>query len=234
MNVHSESVRGTGYVRLDEAIKHHPLYSQLTQLDDAIAAINLRFSAPAVPLGQREIATQTAQLNRQLRAAQERANKILAQQQRDYASREEAAIHAALVAAGVPGGGASAAGQLSNASAVQAQQAARAADADLLAYQQSVVAADNAASSSIAKQLQAAAEQKYRAKAEQLQQNETDQSLRLTQQDASARLAIKTRLSNLAMDPAARRQAQSQLSAIDARESAQMTAQRDADAASLR
>ncbi|MBV8197430.1 MAG: hypothetical protein JO263_04805 [Candidatus Eremiobacteraeota bacterium] len=233
MNVHSESIRGTGYVRLDEAVKHHPLYPQLSQLDDAIAAINLQFSVPAVPLGPREIAAQTAQLNRELRAAQERTNKILAQKQHDYASREQAAIQSALAAAGVRGG-TSAAQQLSNASAVQAQQAARAADADLLAYQQSVVAQDNAASSSVAKQLQAQAEQKYRAKAEQLQQNETDLSLRLTQEDASARLAVKTRLSNLAMDPAARRQAQSQLAALDAKEGSQMTAQRDADAATLR
>lgn len=234
VNVHSASVRGTGYVRLDEAVKHHPLYPQLSQLNDAIAAINLQFSGPAVPLGPHEIAVQTAQLNRQLRAAQERANKILAQKQHDYAAREQAAISAALAAAGVRGGGTSAAQQLSNASAVQAQQAARAADADLLAYQQSVVAQDNAASSSIAKQLQAQAAQKYRAKAEQLQQNETDLSLRLTQQDAAARLAIKTRLSNLAMDPASRRQAQSQLAAIDAREGSQLTAQREADAATLR
>ncbi len=234
VNVHSSTVRGTGYVRLDEAVKHDPLYPQLSQLSDAIAAINLQFSAPAVPLGQREIAAQTAQLNRQLRAAQDRANKILAQKQRDYAAREQAAVQAALSAAGVRNSGSSAAQQLSNASAAQAQQAARAADADLLAYQQSVVAQDNAASSSIAKQLQVQAEQKYRAKAEQLQQNETDLSLRLTQQDAAARLAIKTRLSNLAMDPSARKQAQSQLAAIDARETSELTVQRDADAAALR
>ena len=34
-------VRGTGYVRIDDVVKHHPLYPQLSQLDDAIAAINL-------------------------------------------------------------------------------------------------------------------------------------------------------------------------------------------------
>ena len=55
-----------------------------------------------------------------------------------------------------------------------------------MAYQQNVVAQNNAASSSIARQLQSQAAQKYRAKAEQLQQNETDLSLRLTQQDAAA------------------------------------------------
>jgi hypothetical protein len=233
-NVHSAAIRGTGYVRLDDAVKHHPLYPQLSQLDSAIAAIDLQFAAPQVPLGARQIAAQTTELNRELRAAQDRANKILAQKQRDYAQREAQAVRTALAAAGVRGQGALAAQQMSNESAQQAQDAARAANSDYMAYQQSVVAQDNAASSSIVKQLQTQAEQKFRAKAEQLQQNETDLSLRLTQQDAGARLAIRMRLSNLAMDPAARKQAQTQLAAINAKEAGAVEAQRNADAGVLR
>lgn len=233
-NVHSSSIRGTGYVRLDDVVKHDPLYPQLTQLDDAIAAINLQSVAPHVPLGASQIASQTAELNRELRAAQVRADKILAEKQRDYARRESQAVATALAAAGVHGAGALAAQQMSGASQQQAADAARAANADLMAYQQNVIAQNNAATSAVARQLQTQEAQKYRAKAEQLQQNETDLSLRLTQQDATARLAIKMRLSNLALDPAARKQAQSQLAAIDARESAAMTAQRNADAATLR
>jgi hypothetical protein len=213
-NVHSAAIRGTGYIRLDDAVKHHPLYPQLSQLDSAIAAIDLQFAAPQVPLGARQIANQTAELNRELRAAQSRANKILAQKQRDYAKREAQAVQTALAAAGVRGQGALA-GQH-------------------MAYQQNVVAQDNAASSSIVRQLQTQAEQKYRAKAEQLQQNETDLSLQLTQRDAASRLAIKMRLSNLAMDPAARKQAQEQLAAINEKEAAEAGAQRNADAAVLR
>src|SRR5579872_7206205 len=72
-NVHSQSIRGTGYVRMDAVIKHHPLYGQLSQLDDAIAAINLEAAAPRVPLGASQIARETAQLNRELRDAQNRA-----------------------------------------------------------------------------------------------------------------------------------------------------------------
>jgi hypothetical protein len=234
VNVHSAAVRGAGYVRIDEAVKRDPLYSQLSQLDDAIAAITLKSSVPAVPLGARQIAAQTAELNRELRAAQDRANKILAQKQRTYTSREQQAVAAALTAAGVQGAGALAAAQMSGASAAQEQQAASAANADLQAYQQSVVAQDNAATNSIANQLQAQAAQKYRAKAEQLQQNETDLTLRLTQQDAGARLAIKMRLSNLAMDPAARQKAESDLASINARESAAVGGQRNADAATLK
>jgi hypothetical protein len=234
VNVHSAAIRGAGYVRIDEAVKRDPLYPQLSQLDDAIAAITLKSSTPAVPLGARQIAAQTQELNRELRAAQDRANKILAEKQRTYTVREQQAVAAALTAAGIPGAGALAAAQMSGASAVQEQQAARAADADLQAYQQSVVAQDNAATSSIANQLQAQAAQKYRAKAEQLQQNETDLTLRLTQQDAGARLAIKMRLSNLAMDPAARQKAESDIASINAKESAQIGVLRNADAATLK
>jgi hypothetical protein len=233
-NVHSAAVRGTGYVRIDEVVKHHPLYGQLSQLDDAIAAINLQSVAPQVPLGAAQIATQTTQLNRELHDAQVRANKILAQKQHDYMRREQQAVAAALAAAGIRGSGALAAQQMSGTSSQQMQQAAQAAGAGLMAYQQNVIAQDNAASSSIEKQLQTQADQKYRAKAEQLQQNETDLSLRLTQQDAAARLAIKMRLNNLALDPTARKQADAQLAAINDKEAAQLGEQRNADTATLR
>lgn len=234
INVHSPYVRGTGYVRLDDVVKRHPLYPQLSQLDDAIAAIDLQSVAPHVPLGARQLASQVGELNRELRAAQDRANKILAQKQRDYTAREQQAVAAALTAAGVPGSGALAAQQMSGASNAQAQEAAAAANADYQSYQQNVIAQDNRAANAVANQLQAQAEEKYRAKAEQLQQNETDLSLRLTQQDASARLTIKMRLSNLAMDPSARKEAQAQLDALNAKEEAQIQALRQADAATLR
>ncbi len=233
-NVHSSAIRGTGYVRVDEVVKHHPLYGQLSQLDNAIAAINLQSVAPQVPLGAAQIAAQTAELNRELQAAQVRANKILAQKQHGYVQREQQAVQAALSAAGIRGSGALAAEQMSGTSSQQVAQAARAANSDLMAYQQNVVAQDNAASSSVSKQLEVQAAQKYRAKAEELTQNETDLSLRLTQQDAASRLAIKMRLSNLALDPTARKQAQDQLAAIGAKEAAQLDAQRNADAAMLR
>ncbi len=233
-NVHSSSVRGTGYVRVDEAVKKHPLYPQLTQLDNAIAAINMQFAGPKVPLSAKQIVAQTTVLNRELRAAQDRANKILAQKQRDYVQREQQAVAAALSAAGIKGAGALAAQQMSGTSAAQSAQAAQAASAGLMAYQQNVIAQDNAASSSVQRQLQAQADQKYRAKAEQLQQNETDLALRLTQQDSGARLAVKMKLNNLALEPDARKQAQSQLAALTAKEQSQLDAQRTADTATLR
>ncbi len=234
VDVHSPAVRGTGYVRVEDVVKHHPLYPQLSQLDDAIAAINLGAAAAHVPLSASQISSETAALNRQLRDAQDRANKILAQKQRSYATREGQAVATAMAAAGVGGGGSQVATAMSATSAQQAQQAASAANQDFMAYQQSVVAQDSAASSAIERQLQTQAAQKFRAKAEELQQNETDLSLRLTQQDAAQRLAIKTRLSNLALDEPTRKQLGAQLAAINPRESAAMEAQRGADAATLK
>jgi hypothetical protein len=83
------------------------------------------------------------------------------------------------------------------------------------------------------RQLQEQASQKLRAKAEELQQNETDLSLRLTQQDATQRLAVKTRLSNLALDEATHKQLDAQLAALNAKESAAIEAQRRTDSATL-
>lgn len=232
-NVHSATVRGVGYVRMDEVVKHDPLYPQLAQLDDAIAAINLEAAGPHVPLSAQQIAAQTKVLNRELQQAQDRANAIIAQKQTDYAKREGQAVAAALTAAGVSGAGAYAAAQMSATSATQARGALQAANQDFMNYQQSVIGQSNAASSAIARQLQVQAAQKVRAKAEQLQQNETDLSLKLTQQDAASRLSIKMRLSNLALDTATRDKLQAQMSAINTREANAAAAARQRDAATL-
>ncbi|MBV8489784.1 MAG: OmpH family outer membrane protein [Candidatus Eremiobacteraeota bacterium] len=233
VDVHSSAVRGVGYVRMNDVLKQHPLYPQLAQLDDAIAAINLAAAAPHVPLSASQIAHQTQLLNVELQQAQDRAQKILAEKQTEYAQREQKAIVAALQAAGIKGAGAYAAQNLSATSQQQAQAAAQAANSDFAAYQQSMISQSNAAGQAIVGQLQTQAQQKIRAKAEQLQQNETDLSLRLTQQDAAQRLAIKTRLSNLALDDATHKQLQAQMAAIDAKEASQVNAQRRADAATL-
>jgi hypothetical protein len=213
--------------------KHHPLYPQLSQLDDAIAAINLSAAAPHVPLSAAQVAKETKELNQELADAQARANKILAQKQQDYLRREQQAVAAALTAAGVSGAGEYAAHQMSATSTQQAQAAAQAAGKDFMQYQQSVISEDSAAASSVARQLQAQAQQKYQAKAEQLQQGETDLSLRLTQQDSAQRLAIRTKLSNLAMDDATRKQLTGQLAALDSKEANAVNAQRQSDAAEL-
>src|SRR6185503_4009109 len=128
VDVNSPQIRGIGFVRLDEVVKRHPLYSQLSGIDDAIAALNLAALGPQVPRSAAQIATQTKALNAQLKAAQDRANKIISQKQTDFASKERAAIAAALSAAGQSGAGAAVASQMSQTSAQQAQAAAAAAN----------------------------------------------------------------------------------------------------------
>src|SRR5579862_5339982 len=81
VDVHSPQIRGVGYVRLDAIVKKHPLYGQLSQIDDAIAAINLASLGPHVPKSAAELAKDTTELNKELQAAQQRANTILTQKQ---------------------------------------------------------------------------------------------------------------------------------------------------------
>lgn len=233
VDVNSPQIRGIAYVKMDDVVKHHPLYPQLAQIDDAIAAINLEAAGPAVPKSAAEIADDTKRLNQQLKDAQDRANKTIAGKQQQYMQREQQAIAAAMQAAGQTGPGAQVGQQMSATSQQQAQQAAQQANRDFMVYQQSVIAQDNATINAVAQQLQKQADQKFRARAEQYQQNETDLSLRLTQQDSSQRLAIKTKLNNLAMDDATRKSLRDQLAALDKKESDQMNALRSKDAADL-
>src|SRR5690348_7804556 len=89
-DVNSPSVRGVGYVRIDDVVKKHPLYGQLAQLDDAMIALQLQSLGPAVPRTGAQIATETRKLNAELRAAQDRANATLRQKQQDFQQREQA------------------------------------------------------------------------------------------------------------------------------------------------
>ncbi|MGA8840143.1 MAG: hypothetical protein WB491_06575, partial [Candidatus Aquilonibacter sp.] len=81
VDVHSDKVRGVAYVRVDDVIKHDPLYPQVDQLNNAIAAINFEASLPHAPLTPAQIAAQTKDLNTQLQAAQARANSIIQSKQ---------------------------------------------------------------------------------------------------------------------------------------------------------
>jgi len=214
VDVHSPQVRGTGYFRMEDVIKHHPLYAQVAQLTDAIDTIGLVASAPQAPKTAAEIAEATAELNRSLRDAQNRTNAIIAQDQQEYAAKERAAMAAALRAAGQTQAANALAGQVGSTSTQQAAQIAAQANQNFMQYQQSVIAQNNQASASISQQLQIEADRQLRARAEQYQQSETDLSFQLSQQNASERLALKTKLSNLALDDAGRAQLESQLNAL--------------------
>ena len=224
VDVNSSSIRGIAYIRTDEVLKHHPLYSQLVTIENAMTAINLTAAAPRVPRSAADVAAGVKAINAQLRDSQARADKAIAQMQSEYAKKERDADIAALSAAGIDTSGLKAAAQMTATSQAQAQAAAMRASQDYAAYQQSVVSQDNAASSAIATQLQKQSQQKMAAKAEQYQQNETDLSLRLAQEDSEARLALKTKLNNLALDAATRTSLEAQINALDKKEASQVNA----------
>lgn len=224
------NVRGIGYVRVEDVIKKHPLYPQLSQLQDSIDALNLKaLGAAAVPRTPAQIAQETQELNKELKAAQDRANSILRQKQLDYQQREQAAIRAALAAAGQGTNGNAPVSAMQNVTAAQAQQVTAQANADFQAYQQSVVNQDNAAVRQISQQLSARADTAYRQKATQLSEKEQQLALEVSQQDASKRLDLRMKLSNLAMSDTQRKQYRDQLAALDANEAAIVGAQRKKD-----
>lgn len=224
------NVRGIGYVRIEDVIKVHPLYPQLSQLQDSIDALNLKsLGAAAVPRTAAQIAQETQELNRELKAAQDRANAILRQKQLDYQRREQAAIRAALAAAGAGTNGNAPVSAMQNVTAQQAQQVTAQANADFQAYQRSVIAQDNAAVRNISQQLGARADAAYRQRATQLQEKESQLSLELSQADASKRLDLRMKLGNLALSDVQRKQYRDQLAALDASESAAVQVQRNRD-----
>jgi hypothetical protein len=229
VDVNAPNIRGIGYVRLEDVVKVHPLYRQLSELDDSMNALSLQPLGPSVPKTGAEMERETKALNNELLAAQNRANAILRQKQIDYTQREQAAIRAALVAAGEASAAPQPVKQMQVTSQQQAQQVTAEANRDFIAYQQNVIAQDNAAVMAIDKQLSQRADMQYRQKATQLQERESELSLSLSQQDANKRLQLRTKLSNLALDDTTRKTYRDQLNALDAHEASTIAAQRAID-----
>jgi hypothetical protein len=228
------SVRGIGYVRVADVLKVHPLYLQLSQLESAIDALNLKGAtvAGSVPTGQ-QIAAETKTLDAELIRAQSRANAILRQKQANYAQREQAAIRAAIDAASAGTNGTQPAQQMQNVSAAQARAVTAQANQDFANYQKAVVAQDTAAVRAIDKQIEGRAAQEYAQKATQLQEGESQISLELSQRDAGKRLQIQTKLNNLAMDDATRNALRAQLQATNEQEAQAVDALRARDQRTL-
>lgn len=232
VDVHSPEIRGVGYVHLADVVKKHPLYGQLSQIDSNIDALSLRALEPAVPKTGAEIARETVELNTELRAAQARANQQLQQRQSDFASREQAAIRAAVVAAG-ENPGAAPAQAIQNTAAAQAASVTAQANSDFGKYQQAVIAQDQAAVSAVSRQLDARAQRQYRQRADELSAKESQASLELATRDSAQRISLRTKLNNLALDDTLRAQVKGQLSALDRKENAAALSMRKSDGATL-
>jgi len=224
-----------GYVRMDQLVKVHPLYPELQHLDEDVAALQLKTVGPEIARSGSDIAREERALQHELDAAAERTKQALAGKQREYAKREQQAIDAALRAAGGvngPGGSAIANGVVAQAR-LQAQTASAAAQHNFDAYRSALVAQDRTAVATLQRTFAERAERQYRARADALQRKEADYALQLASDDASERLSLRTRLSNLALDDASRADVKAQLDVLDRKEADAVGAMKNRDQATL-
>lgn len=223
-----------GYVRMDELVRKHPLYAQLAQYNQSIEAFDLRATAPSAVAQGPEIQARERDLQRQLNAAADRTKKLLDEKQKQYQSQEAAAINAALRSAGTGGPGAmQIAGSVNATAQQQTGGAATQAQRDLESYRVTLQKQGDAQIAAAQKALTDRASRTYRSEADRLQAGEAALSLRLANEDSAQRLALRTKLSSLALDDAAREDAQKQLAALDRKEADAVGAQRNRDQQTL-
>ena len=228
VNVNAPNVQGIGYVYVDQVAKHDPMYSNVQALDESIASLMFASQATA-RLTPAQISSEINRLGIELTNAQSQTQKLIATKQTQYLSEETAAIAQTLAAAGVPNAK-NIANAFSSAASGKQQAAYAQAGQDLNAYRNDVVAQDSATMKVTMDQLRKEVQSKLQAKTEELSAREAALSLRQSQADAGARLALQTRLSNLALDDATRKDIQAQLKAIDSKENAEIAAQHRTDA----
>ena len=224
-----------GYVRMDELVKVHPLYSQLARLDDDMAALQLKAVGSEIARSGADVDKEERALQHELDAAAARTKAALAGKEQDYTRREQAAINAALGAgASATGpGGAQIASAIGATEQTQAQAVQQAAGQNLGAYKNALIAQDQQAVHSLQTSLAQRATRTYRAEADRLQKAEADFALQQANDDASDRLSLRTKLSNLALDDTARADVKSQLDALDRKEADAVGAMRNRDGAVL-
>ncbi len=220
---------------MDELVKKHPLYAQLAHLDEDVQALQLKAVGPQIAQSGADIGKQAKLLQKELDTAADRTNKALAQKQTEYAKREQAAINAALAAAGIGGGpsGGQISGRMANVSRAQAQSAANAAQSNLDAYRKTLISQDESATKTLQRSLADRATRTYRARAEDLQKKEADFAYQLATDDSAERLALRTKASNLALDDAGRVDVQKQLDAVNAREADELGKMKNRDQETL-
>ena len=220
---------------MERLVKVHPLYPELAHLDDDVAALQLKSVGPQIARSGGDIAIQERALQGELEAAADRTKKALANKQQEYAKREQAAIDAALGAAGNvhgPGGGAIASG-INATAQEQARSASAAAEHNFDAYRAQLVEQDRRAVATLQQTLGERANRQYRARADALQRKEADFALQLASDDAAERLSLRTKLSNLALDDASRAETKAQLDALDRKEADSVGAMKNRDQATL-
>ncbi|HTJ28106.1 MAG TPA: OmpH family outer membrane protein [Candidatus Limnocylindria bacterium] len=222
-----------GYVQMDELVRKHPLYDQLARYDRSIEAFDLTATAPRALSADPHLREEAKQLEQQLHDAADRTQKLLDQKQRQYQLQESQAIEAALRGAGSGPTAAQIAGRLNATARQQEGGAGLQAQRDYQAFQAQVRKQDEEQVVAAQKALAERADRTFRAKSDELQSKESALSLELANEDAAQRLALRTKLSSLALDDAAREDAQKQLAALDRKEADAVGAQRNRDQQTL-
>jgi hypothetical protein len=207
-----------GFVRMDELVKHHPLYSQLAQYNDSIAALNLKATVPQIAKPDAAIAKQEAALQKELNDAADRTKKLLDEKSKQYQQRESQAIAQALRASGSGPSAGAIQQQIGTTARAQTAGVNATAQKDFEKYRATVEAQTNAEVAAAQRTLQDRASRTYRAKQDELSAKESALTLELASKDAAERLSLRTRLSSLALDDADREDVRTKLAAIDRRE----------------
>ncbi|HTW84797.1 MAG TPA: hypothetical protein VMD91_12060 [Candidatus Sulfotelmatobacter sp.] len=223
-----------GYVDMTLLVQKHPLYDQLARYDRSLEAFDLSQTVPQAGVPDAELRRREAELERELHDAADRTQKLLDQKQQQYQTQEQQAIAAALRGAGFGGpSAAQIAGSVTSTAQQQQSTVATQVQHDYNSYRETLQSQDRAQMIAAQKALAARADRTYRAQAEQLQAKESALSLQLASADAPTRLALKTKLSSLALDDATREDAQKQLQDLDRKEADQVAAMRNRDQQTL-
>ncbi len=225
-----------GYVRMGELIKSHPLYGQVSKIDQDIAALQLKsVGGQSVAQSGADMQRETADLQRQLTQAADRAKNELKAKQLEYQQRENDAVKAILVSSG--GVSAASAGaiadQMRSTASQQAQAVTQEAQANLDVFRRQTIAQDKAAVGELSRSLTERADRTYRARAEELREREAAFALSEANADAAQRLSLRTKLSNLPLDDAGRKEITDQLDALDRKEADGLAAMRNRDQVTL-
>jgi hypothetical protein len=224
-----------GYVRMDDLVKVHPLYGQLSRLDEDMQALQLKSIGTGPTLAPAALRKEQAALQHEFAEASKRAKTELDRKQDDYRKREQEAVRQALAAAGGVSGasGASIQAGIQQQFAAQAQTVASDAQKNLDAYRNQLMTQDRAALLVLQHSLNDSAARRYRTNYEQLQKKEADYALQLATEDSADRLSLRAKLSNLVLDDPSREEARKALEAIDRKEADALAAMKNRDGATL-
>lgn len=218
---------------MEQLVKVHPLYGQLHQIELSIDALSLRSLGPGVAQTGADLAKQDAELQKELDAAGTRTKQIIEEKQLEYAREENAAINAALAAGGRAAKGTPIATGIGTTAQQQSAGVGAEMNRNLRAYENTLNAQERSQVEAYERAVSQRIDREFQAKANDLQNKESEFALSLATKDAGQRLELRTRLANLALDTATRQQVRQQLDALDRSEADQVTAMRNRDAQTL-